>query len=77
MPNNRWTANEYPLYEMVVGGKIEWCSLRQAAIFYDCGLVPVSFGTQVIDSLGDVPRPITDDDKRRISDRADEYSASK
>jgi len=70
-------SNKYPRYSMMIDGKLEWLPLGEAASAYDCGWVQVEFGPCVIDAEDLEPRLITDDDKRKISNLADEISGSK
>ena len=69
-------GSQFPKYLMIVNGKHELLPLGRAAAAYDSGLVPVSFGDLVLEKDGST-RSMTDEDKARISDAADEYSASK
>jgi len=69
-------TREFPRYQMIVGGKIVWCPLNEAALFHNNALLEVSFGTIVHDSLDDDPREMTDDDQRRITQAADRISRS-
>ncbi len=66
----------FPLYKMVVDGKEQWLSIREAGIVYDSGWTPVAIGGLVLEAAG-VPREITEEEKQRISNIADEWSASK
>ena len=66
----------FPLYEMIVNGRQEWHTLRDAGVVYDYGHFPVAIGGKVLDRPG-MPRDITEEERRRISDIADEWSASK
>lgn len=68
---------KYPKYSMMVNGELKWLSLGEAASAYDCGWIQVEFGPCVIDAEDIEPRLITDEDKRKISDLADDISASK
>ncbi len=63
------------LYEMVVDGQRKWCSLSEAARWYDSGQHQVAFGQDVIQDGW--PRPMTDEEQRKISDLADDYGSSK
>ena len=64
-----------PRYQMVVDGQVEWHPLREAGVVYDSGWVSVSFGQGVREL--DITRHLTDEDKRKIADIADEHGASK
>ncbi len=64
-----------PLYKMIVDGNEEWHTLRDAGIVYECPWVPVGMGGEVLED-GE-RRPITPGEQRRISDIAEEWSASK
>ena len=64
-----------PRYQMMVDGNEEWHPLRDAGIVYDFGWVPVSIGGTVREL--DTTRPITVEERRKISDIADDWSASK
>jgi nucleoside 2-deoxyribosyltransferase len=64
-----------PRYQMMVDGNEEWHPIRDAGIVFDSGWAPVSIGGSVREL--DTTRPITDQERTRIADIADEYSASK
>lgn len=66
----------FPLYQMIVDGKQEWHTLRNAGIVYDCGWLSISIGGLVLDQPG-MTRDITEEERQKISDIADEWSASK
>jgi len=66
----------FPRYLMKIDGKRKFLSLGEAAVAYDSGLVRVSFGRYVLHEDFTVV-PMSEKDKRRISDAADEYSANK
>ena len=68
---------KYPIYELVVEGKSEWCSLYRAGVLYDSGWMKVELGTWVQDSADVPPRRMNNDDRARIRDAADECSANK
>ena len=70
-------AKSYPQYQMYVNGAQEWHSLHSAGARYDCGFLPVRIGDLVIETPDATPRPMTDDDRRRIANAADDYSDSK
>lgn len=65
-----------PLYEMIIDGKQFWLSIKQAGIAYDSGWMPVQIGGSVLEREG-APRLITDAERQRIADIADDWSASK
>ncbi len=69
------STEQPPLYQMVVDGNEEWHSLRDAGIVYDCGWLPISIGG-LVQEEGET-RSITNEERRSISDIADEWSASK
>lgn len=69
-------SREFPRYELVVDGHSHWLTLYQAGVAYDNNWVPVSIGGHVLHKDGTV-RDITDQERARISDLADEHSASK
>lgn len=62
---------------MSVDGHDEWLPLNAAAKIFDNGQVHVDFGFFVIDEADTLPRNITDDDREKISNAADELSANK
>ncbi len=69
---------EFPLYEMVVDGKEKYLPFREAYVVFDSGFVPVDTGKFVLEFEHQRDfklRPMTGEDKRKISDAADEYSA--
>lgn len=70
------SAMNFPLYQMIVDGKQEWHTLRSAGIVYDYGHLPISIGGQVLDGPG-MARDITEEERQKIADLADEWSASK
>lgn len=63
------------LYELIADGERKLYPLARAGAVYDNGWIDVRFGTIVYED-GDT-RPMTDADRRLISNAADEYSASK
>jgi len=69
-------SEEFPKYLMKVGGDRKFVTFREAYVLYDSGLVRVDFGRYVLEKDFSV-RPMTDKDKAKISEAADEYSASK
>jgi hypothetical protein len=68
--------SDWPRYNMVIDGKSEWLTLKRAGIAFDSGWVPVSIGGQVLEEDGTI-RDITTEERTRIADIADDWSASK
>lgn len=66
----------WPRYNMIIDGAPRWLSLRDAGIAYDSGHCSISIGGLVLEENGST-RDITMDERRRISDIADDWSASK
>jgi len=66
----------FPRYQMFVDDNELWQSLREAGRTYDFGFAPVRIGGKVLDQ-GGLVRDITDEEKSRISEIAEEYSDSK
>lgn len=66
----------YPRYAMQVGKEKKWLPLREAGIAYDNGWMDVSICGEVMEETGTV-RDTTDEERKKISDIADEYSESK
>lgn len=64
---------------MIINGKRQWLGLHSAGVAYDSGWARVEFGETVVDPTGDdlVIREMTDQDRAKISDYADEWSANK
>ncbi len=54
----------------------EFLSLKDAGILFDSGWKKVAFGNMVLESQLKL-RPMTDEEKRRIEEIADEHSARK
>lgn len=73
-----WALNPptWPKYRMVINGKTKWLSVKQAGIAFDSGWHPVSIGGQVMEEDSTI-RDITAAERTRISDIAEEWSASK
>lgn len=67
--------SEFPLYKMVIEEEEHWLPLHQAGRIYDSGMLAVSIGGLVLDEAGPT-RKITDRERSRICDIADDYSAS-
>lgn len=67
---------QFPLYQMVLNGNEKFLPFREAYVAFDSGWMDVDTGQFVIDE-GFKLRPMTPEDKRKISNAADEYSASK
>jgi len=74
--NEPSASNDFPKYLMVIDGKLHFVPFREAYVAYDNGFVPVEFGQYVLNHDFSV-REMTEEDKSKISDAADEYSASK
>lgn len=68
--------SKFPMYQMVVNGETRYYDLGEAGRLYDSGHLPVGFGELVMEE-DTTERAMTDDDKRRISNYADKFSASK
>lgn len=66
----------WPKYRMVVNGQPKWLPIHDAGIVFDSGWFSVSIGGQVMEENGEV-RDITSAERTKISDIAEEYSASK
>lgn len=58
-----------PLYEMVSDGQSAWHNLHDAAICFATNDA-LGIGTRVKDSPSSQPRPMTEEEKRRIFDLA-------
>ena len=70
----------FPLYEMKVDGKRKYLPFREAYITFDSGFMDVDTGDFVLEFLNENRfelRPMTKEDEKKISNAADEYSASK
>ena len=67
---------KYPLYSMVINGKTSFMTLREAGVAYDNGMVRVEIGGLVLESSRSA-REITHEERAKISEIAEEYSASK
>jgi len=68
---------EAPRYLMVTGeGEERWLPITRAGHLYDSGWTAVKIGGKVLEPDGAV-RSITDAEKHKIADIADELSASK
>lgn len=77
-PQPTYPPGLYPLYEMVINTDTTlWLSLRDAASWFDQGYIACKMGAQAIDSFGALPRRMTEDDKAKIRELADQMSASK
>jgi len=68
--------SKFPLYLMVFDGKNRWLNINAAGRLYDYGFAPVSIGGRVMEEDG-TEREITDEERQRIVDIADEYSGNK
>jgi hypothetical protein len=62
-------------YEMIVDGGQFWYSLYNAASAYNSNWAQVTFGASVREPDGTY-RPMTEDDQRQISNKADDISES-
>jgi hypothetical protein len=67
---------DFPKFLMKIGGNRKFLSLSEAYIAFDSGFLYVEFGRYVLNEDFSV-RKMTEEDKKKISDAADEYSASK
>lgn len=67
---------EFPKYLMVVDGKQKFLSFHEASVAYDSGWARVEFGHLVLESDFSV-RDMTDAERAKLSEAADEYGASK
>lgn len=70
------TDRPFPWYLMKIGGERKFLPISEAGVAYDSGWVNVEIVGDVLEADGTV-RPITEKERARISDIADEYSASK
>jgi len=61
---------------MIVNGKIELRSLQEAGVIFDSGWQQVEIGGRILTSSTKM-REITKEDRQRISESAEEHSASK
>ena len=66
-----------PLYLMLVDDEPRLMPLRQAGVMYDSWWHRVEIGPYVVDPTNMKVRRVTAEDRAKISDLADEYSASK
>lgn len=71
------SEQKFPLYLMRIDDRYEFVTIHRAAAWYDSGWNKVDFGGFVIEDATFKVRRITDQEKRKISDMADEYSTSK
>lgn len=69
-------SDKFPKYLMKINRERKFLTFREAYVTYDSGLAQVEFGRYVLNEDFSV-RKMTDEDKSKISDAADEYSASK
>jgi len=63
-------------YLMIIGGEKRFLPLLDAGVAYDFGFAPVEIGGLVLEEDGLV-RDITPEERKRICEIADEYSALK
>lgn len=66
----------FPKYLMKINGGRKFLPFGEAYVAYDSGSARVEFGRYVLNEDFSV-RKMTDEDKSKISDAADKYSASK
>ena len=69
--------NKFPLYLMKIDEEFKFYPIHEAAAWFDNGYVRVDFGGFVLLDDKMTVRRITDAEKNKISDMADEYSARK
>ena len=67
---------DFPKYLMKINGNRKFLTFHEAYVAYDSGSANVEFGRYVLSEDGSV-RAMTDEDKSKISEAADKYSASK
>lgn len=63
-------------YQMLVADKEFWLKIQEAGEIYDFGFAAVEIGGKVLQSDGSV-RPITEWERNKIADIADEWSGMK
>lgn len=73
---------DYPLIEMRVEfqeGKpeLKWCTMLEAAQYWNGGYIKASLGSGVIDRVGALPRPVTKKDEIELTERADRLDQGK
>lgn len=69
-------GDSFPLYQMIVGDKTHWLPIEACGVLYDDGSRHVSIGGKALDESG-LERDITNEERQRIADIADEHSANK
>ena len=69
-------TSEFPKYLMEIDGKKKFFTIRDAGVWYDNGFMRVEIGGEVLEADFSV-REITKEEREKISEIADEYSASK
>lgn len=69
-------GSSFPKFQMFINKQERWLPLHEAGRMYDYGYAPVEIGEQVYDDYG-VMRPITDEERQKIVDVADEWSENK
>lgn len=67
---------KFPMYQMKINGNRMFLPFEQAYVVYNSGSTQVEFGRYVLNEDFSV-RKMTKEDKSKISDAADQYSASK
>ena len=67
----------FPLYLMIRDGSRVWLHIRDAGRLYDSGFIPVSIGGKVIRDESGSEHDITDEERQRIVNIADDYSGNK
>lgn len=68
--------SRFPLYLMIVNGERKWLKINRAGVVYDDGFMPVRIGGSVLEEDGS-EREITNEERQKIVNIADEYSGSK
>ena len=66
----------FPLYLMIRDGSRVWMNIIDAGRLYDSGFIPVSIGGRVMEE-GGCERDITDEERQKIVNIADDYSGNK
>lgn len=67
---------QYPQYLMLIGAQRRFLPIREAGVAYDCGFVNVEIVGDVLEEDHRV-RLITDEERRKIAEIAEEWSTSK
>jgi len=68
--------SRHPLYLMKIGGEEKWMRISEAGVAFDSGWNKVEIGGKVMNEDGSV-RPITPEERQRISDIAEARCDSK